>query len=538
MTSTETSPRWAVATPHGAASDVAGQVLRGGGNAVDAALAAAAALTVVYPNQCSIGGDQIALVGLADGSVHCVDGSGAAALATDLPDVRARYDQMPVGGSLAVTVPGVLHAWDTMARQWGTRRLADALDTARSIAEAGVPVAAGLARDLVAERDRLLADPGLGQLFLQDGLPLVEGHPLRQPALARTLQLLRDEGVSAFYGGQVGAAVLNTLGQQGSALCAEDLLRHRTRVVAPLSATFRGHEYLTAPPSSQGIFFLGGLQALAALERRLGRLLDPLAHDAGLVARVLSTMAWHRDRLLGDPTQGAGLVDEVLSPSTADDLAERLLSTPTGVGTDVLDAPHAQGPRSGDTVAVVVADGRGQWVSLIQSTFHAFGAGILDPETGIILHNRGASFSLDPLSPNRLGPGRVPMHTLMPVLVRHDGEVIGSHGTMGGRAQPQVHTHVAMHLEAGRSAQDAVSMPRWILGAMEAGVDGPAPSLTVKVEQDVPAPALAGLQAAGFGASELPAHDDGTGHFQVVRVVDGDLACASDPRADGSAIVG
>ncbi len=245
-----------------------------------------------------------------------------------------------------------------------------------------------------------------------------------------------------------------------------------------------------------------------------------------------------RDRLLGDPADGAGLADQVLSPSAADDLAERLLSTPTGVGTEATAAPHAQGPRSGDTVAVVVADGRGQWVSLIQSTFHAFGAGILDPETGIILHNRGASFSLDPASPNRLGPARVPMHTLMPVLVRQDGEVIGSHGTMGGRAQPQVHTHVAMHLEAGRSPQAAVAMPRWILGAMEAGVDGPAPSLAVKVEQDVPQPALAGLKAAGFGTSELPAHDDGTGHFQVVRVVGGELACASDPRADGSAIVG
>jgi gamma-glutamyltranspeptidase/glutathione hydrolase len=538
MTRTGRPYPWAVATPHGAASDAAAAVLRAGGNAVDGALAAAAVLTVVYPNQCSIGGDQIALVGLPDGTVHCVDGSGAAALATELPVLAARYRQMPVEGGLAVTVPGVLHAWDTMSNRWGTRDLADALDTARTIADQGVPVAAGLARDLVVESQRLAADPGLSQMFVRDGQPLTEGDQLRQPALAGTLQRLRDDGVAAFYDGPVGAAVLRRVQQHGSDLSADDLRRHRTRVVAPLSVTYRRHDYLTAPPSSQGAFFLGGLLALAALESALGRQLDPLSDDAGIVARVLSTLAWDRDRRLGDAADSAAVVERALSPSAAEELARAVLSTTTGVGHDLMAASPGSGPRSGDTVAVVVTDGRGQWVSLIQSTFHAFGSGILDPDTGIILHNRGASFSLDPRSPNRLGPGRVPLHTLMPVLVRQEDELVGAHGTMGGRAQPQVHTHVAMHVEAGRSPESAVAMPRWILGAMEAGVDGPEPSLTIKAENDVPESALAGLRAAGFSTSELPPHDDGAGHFQLVRVVDGDMACASDPRADGSALVG
>lgn len=530
---------WAIATPHALASEVAANVLASGGNAVDAALMAAATLTVVYPNQCSVGGDVIALVGTRDGRAHCVNGSGEAASATDLESVARQHTSMPVTGALPVTVPGALDAWRTMADRWGTRPLRDALEGARSIASAGVPVAPGLARDLALEAERLASDAGAREVFFADGQPLREGDRLTQPALAETLRRLRDDGVSSFYDGPIGANVLATLQVNGSSLSAADLRDHRTLVVSPVEATYRGHDYVSAPPNSQGAYFLSGLLVLEQLEARLGRKLDPLGTDAGLVARVLSTLAWQRDRTLGDPADCDDLVSSLLSPERSADLAARALLSRTGVGEALAPAPAEQaGPRSGDTVAIVAKDSHGGWVSLIQSTFHAFGSGILDPATGIVLHNRGASFSLDPASPNRLGPGRRPLHTLMPVLVRRQGQLVGAYGTMGGRAQPQVHTQVSMHVENGMDAEQAIAMPRWILGSMEAGVDGPAPSRTVKAERGVPDAALQSLQEAGFDTSELPEHDDGAGHFQLARQAPGQVMCASDPRADGRALVG
>lgn len=537
---------WAVATPHTTASDAAAAALRRGGNAIDAALAAAAVLTVVYPNQCSVGGDVIALVGLPDGSVHGVNGSGAAPQGVDLDAVRRAHPAMPVGGALPVTVPGAVAAWTTMAERWGSRPLADALDTARQVAQDGTPTAAGLARDLALEVDRVRADPGLSVTFLRDGRPLRAGESLRQPALAGTLARLRDGGARELYDGAVGASIVATLRAHGSPMSAADLAGHRTRLVDPISAPFRGREYLSTPPNSQGVFFLGGLRALARLEAKCGRPLSSTGADAGLAAEVMSLLAWDRDRLLGDPADSAGLVRATLDDGRADEIAKRARTTGAAeVATAALDHPAGAtgprsgdtGPRSGDTVAITVADGRGGWVCLIQSTFHAFGSGILDPDTGVVLQNRGASFSLDPASPNRLGPGRLPQHTLMPVLVRDGGTLVAAHGTMGGRAQPQVHTHVALHLENGMDPLAAVSAPRWILGAMEAGVDGPAPSRAIKAEQDLAEPALRSLLASGFTTTMLPAHDDGAGHFQLVRTIDGVNIAASDPRADGTALM-
>lgn len=542
MTSSSTTRGrgWAVATPHTTASDAAAAALRRGGNAIDAALAAAAVLTVVYPNQCSLGGDVIALVGLPDGSVRCVNGSGAAPWAVDLSAVREQHSAMPVAGAVPVTVPGVVAAWTTMAENWGSLPLGDALDTARQVADEGTPTSPGLARDLALEVDRVKADPGLSATFLQGGRPLLARELLRQPTLARTLARLRDGGARELYDGPIGASIIATLHENGSAMSARDFRDHRTRLVDPIGTQFRDREYLSAPPNSQGAFFLGGLRALTVLEGRHGRSLDPNGVDARPVAEIMSLLAWDRDRLLGDPADSDDLVESVLSGKRADEVVEQVLVAEAhpSVLTAVERPTGATGPRSGDTVAITVTDGRGAWVCLIQSTFHAFGSGILDPGTGIVLQNRGASFSLDPASPNRLGPGRLPQHTLMPVLVRERGTLIGAHGTMGGRAQPQVHTQVALNLENGMSPLDAVAQPRWILGAMEAGVDGPAPSRAVKAEQDVAESALRSLRDRGFATTLLPPHDDGAGHFQLVRTIDGVNLAASDPRADGSAVMG
>ena len=190
---------------------------------------------------------------------------------------------------------------------------------------------------------------------------------------------------------------------------------------------------------------------------------------------------------------------------------------------------------SGDTVAIVATDGAGTWVSLIQSLFHAFGSGILDPRSGVLLHNRGASFNLRPGSPNQLAGGRRPAHTLMPVLVRDGDRIVGAHGTMGGRAQAQIHTQIALDLARGASAPEAVRLPRWVLGAMEAGVTDA--ETIIKVEQDVPASARSQLDSR-FSTETLPACDDLAGHVQLVRKDGDEVTAATDPRADGAALVG
>lgn len=491
--SLEARGRWGVASPHGLASAEGADVLRDGGNAVDAALAAAAVLAVVLPNQCAIGGDLIALVGLPDGSAHVLNASGRAPAGVDVESLRARGDRVPVAGAPSVTVPGVVDGWHELARRWGTRPLTAPLRLAAGVARDGVPVSAGLARDLAGESARIIADAGLAEVLAPGGSVLRQGQALRQPRLAGTLDLLADGGRDAFYTGEVATSLANTLRADGSAITVDDFSTHVSTLEEPLGTRFGGEEYLSSGGNTQGGFFLAGLREI----EDLGRLLDPLGPDAGLLCRILTRQSTARDARLGDP---------------------------------------AHGPEpGGDTVAIVAADGSGQWVSLIQSVFHAFGAGLLDPATGVLLHNRGAAFDLAPGSPALLAGGRRPPHTLMPVLVRDAGtaRLVGAHGTMGGRAQPQIHAHLALHLALGRGVLDAVSTPRWLAGRMEAG--GTETS-TVQYEQDLPEPARRSLAGTGLPLRALPARNDGAGHAQLIRRRAGRLDVATDPRADGAAL--
>lgn len=528
-----TGGEWAVATPHMTASDIAADVLRGGGNAVDAALAAAAMLTVVYPNQCSVGGDLLALVGTADGEVHFVNASGRAPRAVDVGETTARYERMPVLGALPVTVPGVVAGWATLSDTWGTRPLSAALAPAEAAAREGVPVSPGLALDLLRERQNLARDPGMLGVFFADGDVLAAGQTLRQPALARTLSSIGTQGRSAVYGGDVGASLVKLLAERGSAMTVEDLAQHTVKLSGTHSAVYDGVEYLSSGDNSQGLYFLQGLRALDVVRSARGTL-DPLGRDAGVVASVLAQAAADRDRNCCDPEWEQGTpAAELLSGPYVRHIAEQAMA---GTPVELL----GQRKTSGDTVAIVVTDRDGTWVSLIQSVFHCFGAALLDPDTGVVLHNRGASFSLDPGSPNRLTGGKRPLHTLMPVLVREAGELVGAHGVMGGRAQPQVHTHMALHLAAGTSVGHAVSSPRWVLGAMEAGAtEGTG---IVKAERDMPLAGVRAIEGTGFTVDLIDAHDDGVGHGQLVRRAVGldgpHLVAATDPRADGSAVAG
>lgn len=511
-----------MATPHRIASDAAADVLAAGGNAVDAAVAAAIVLAVVYPNQCAVGGDVVALVG-TPGAVVAVDGSGRSPRAARLEGLS----EMPVYGPQTVTVPGAPAAWFELAERWGSRPLGEALRVAADLAADGVQVAAGLARAIGRESDRLRADPGLREVFLPGGELLAEGDVLAQPRLARTLQALADSGVDAFYL-DAAQGIVATLGEQGSAMALADFTEHRTWSGEPISTRYAGAEYLTAPPGCQGAFFLESLAALDLLRTRLGRELEPIGADAALVALVAEATARDRDVMLGD-REGTTVDLDLLLVTRAQQIAR---DAATGRSTH---APPASKP-SGDTVAVVAADAEGNWVSLMQSTYFAFGSGILDPGSGVVLHNRGAAFDLQPGSPNRFVGGKRPAHTLMPLLVREHGELVGAHGTMGGRAQPQVHSQLALHLTGGAPPEVAVRLPRWVLEPRRAGSD-PAARTSVAVEEDVPAQAQRQLERH-FALTRLPALDDEVGHAQVVRRTGAGTEAASDPRADGAARTG
>ncbi len=514
---------WAIACPHATASAVGADLLRAGGNALDAAIAAAATLTVVYPHMCAVGGDILALVRTADGSLTVVNGSGAAPVGVDVAAVRSGHAQMPRRGPLAVTVPGAVRAWESIHELGASLRFGELLAPAAELAARGVPVARSLAAAIVADADELVGDRGLADLFLPEGRRLAEGERLVQPALADTLRLIAAEGAGAVYGGAVGAALVERLRAGGSAMTIGDLRAHRSELVAPIAGAFGDDTVLTAPPNSQGVLLLETIAALAA-----GAVRDPLGSDLDLLCELFRLTARDRDEVLADPRAVDVPLARLLSPGHGADLARRARSR-RGAAPDV---SLAGAPPTGDTIALVTADAAGNAVCVIQSIFDAFGSQILDPVTGVILHNRGSFFSLAADAPNVLAPGKRPVHTLMPVMVVRDGLLVGVHGTMGGKAQAQIHAQLLLRLAAGLTPYESVSAPRVVVGG------GPAGSPEDLVEHE-PGVAVAPLVASRFPLLALPEHSEDTGHAQLIRrAADGTFHVASDPRADGAALAG
>jgi gamma-glutamyltranspeptidase len=534
--------RFALATPHHLATEAGRRAFEEGGNALDAALAAAAMLAVIYPHQCSPGGDLFAVLSVPGGGLTAINGSGAAPLAIDANEVRAAGAALPVRGPLTVTVPGVVAAWETVADLGARLGLARAVEPAVAAAREGVPVAPGLARAVAALARTLAGDPGMAEVFLPQGRPIPEGATLRQPALARALGAVAEHGAESFYRGEIAERLASGLGAIGSPMKGEDLAAHQSQVVRPLGGRYRDREILTAPPNSQGFALLALLSAL----ERIDRSPDPLGASAPAMEVLFRGISDDRDRWLCDPRRTRVPLDALLGDEHLDELARRagealarmsgaggLPSGGFGEGKGRRGGPEAPTP-SGDTVAVVAMDAEGYAVSLIQSVFETFGSGILEPATGLILHNRGTLFSLDPDHPATLEGGVRPPHTLTPVLVLGpDGRVEAAVGTMGGRAQPQILAQVLVRLvDHGADPEAAVAAPRWIAGQEEAG------RTVVLAETE----AAAGLELSrSFSSDRLIVLDtdaEETGHAQVVRAAEGELTAGSDPRADGSAAAG
>ncbi|MGH2635616.1 MAG: gamma-glutamyltransferase, partial [Actinomycetota bacterium] len=335
------------------------------------------------------------------------------------------------------------------------------------------------------------------------------------------LETIAHEGPSALYGGRLGAAIAAHLAGLGAAMTPDDLASHEPERDSPLILRYRDLDVGVAPPNSQGFALL---ESLATIER-LAIDPDPLGPDAGTLAEIFRVAGADRDRHNADPRRSAVPVGTLLGENHLADIVDRVCERSS--------APTAR--RRGDTIALVAADASGLGIVLIQSLFDSFGSGILEPSTGVVLHNRGSAFVLDPGHPNVLAGGKRPAHTLLPVVVQRGGRLVALAGTMGGGGQPQIDAMSLIRaLELGMGAAEAVAAPRWLVGGMALG----SAERALVAESSVPAPARRSLEAAGYRIETVGELDGAVGHAHLLLAQeDGDLEVGSDPRADGGAAV-
>jgi gamma-glutamyltranspeptidase len=518
----------AIASPHSLGTAAGQAAIEAGGNALDAALAAATVLTVVYPHNTSIGGDLFALVRDPHGRITSINASGAAGGLTNTTLLRQRHaGQMPVTGVDTITVPGAVGGLAAIHNLGAALPWEHAFTEAIGLAEEGFPIASSLGMALNEYVDLIESDGGLRTLLHSGERHLSAGDLLRNPALSASLRTLADEGPSSLYGGHLGTELIRGLQALGSSLTLNDLASYRAEIGSPLSAPFRDLQIWTSPPNSQGFLLLEILSIIEALPPGM----DLLGEDSDILASIFQLATIDRGRLLADPVHFAVPIDQVLNPMYVNDAARRLASR-----RQLRHEPPpmaSQTRPAGDTVAIVTADSDGWAVSLIQSLFHSFGSCILEPTTGIVLHNRGSFFSLDAKSPNVLAPGKRPAHTLMPAIVTRKNNLAWVMGTMGGKAQPQILTQVLLRAAGGADASLSIAEPRFIIGGLE--VDQPENSAHVEPNFGPVAEVLARY---GLPVTVLPQRDEVAGHAQLISLgANGELDAASDLRADGSSVV-
>jgi gamma-glutamyltranspeptidase/glutathione hydrolase len=522
--------RGMAAAPHALAAATARDVIREGGNALDAAVAGVADLAVVYPHMNGVGGDSFWLIYDARArSVVALNAAGRAAAGASLEAYRARFGgRMPTrGGPAALTVPGTVSGWWAVHR-YSAERLGSTVAWRRLLAPAlahareGIPLSEGQRRTAIAAGPLFeTAAPAEVQRTLwpiYHPAQLSSGH-LVQPDLGATLEALSDGGAAELYGGDLGRRVIAGAVAAGSPLRLEDLEQHHADWVEPVRMAYRNGVAVSFPPPTQGF------AALAILGLLEGFDVAALAEDAyvHLVVEATKLAFEDRDRYLADPALVDVPVARCLDP---DYLARRRREI------DPVRARPLPGPTDeGDTVALVTADDRGNAVCVIQSLYHEYGSGVVAKGTGIILQNRGAFFSLDPRHPNRLAPGKQTAHTLIPSMYLVDGSPRWVYGTMGGEGQPQTQAALVTRLvDRGHALQEAVEAPRWLLGRTW-GDDTRA--LRVESRFD---PSLAErLHERGHDVKIVEAWSDLMGHAQAIGIGT-DLTGSSDPRADGAAI--
>ncbi len=513
-----------VVAPHHLAAQAGLRVLREGGNAIEAMVAAASTIAVVYPHMNGLGGDNFWLIDAGSGAPLGIDACGPTGAAVDADYYRARGHQaIPARGPAAAnTVAGAVAGWIEaleLSAKWGGRMtLARLLEDAIRYAREGFPVSASQHLNTAAKLDELRDVPGFAATFLAHGEAPAVAAPFRLPALAATLERLAANGLDDFYRGAVAAALGADLEAAGSPLGGDDLAAYRARVVAPLSAALAEGTLYNLPPPTQG---LASLITLALFERVACAEAEGFDYVHRLVEA--SKCAFRvRDAVITDPAYLAVEPGDYLAPARLDAMAAEIDLARA--------APWGSGVAAGDTVWLGAIDGKGRAVSFIQSLYWEFGSGLVLPETGIQWQNRGASFSLSERALNVLRPGRKPFHTIQPALARlGDGRVM-VYGTMGGEGQPQTQAAIfTRHLRFGQGLQRAVTAPRWLLGRTWG-----SETTKLRIESRFASEVIAALAAAGHEVEVVGPFEAFMGHAgALVRDPAGVILGAADPRGEG-----
>ncbi len=544
------STRGMVACAHYLATQAGIRILNQGGNAIDAAIAANAVMTVVYPSTCSAGGDIFSLIWEAKTQkLHALNGSGRAPGGMT-PEYFAAHNmhRVPDRGPLSINVPGAVDGWFEALGRFGTLPVETILAPAIEFAEVGMPVTPKLAGWLEAAAEGVLGPwSSSAEAYLAGGKVPQAGTILRQQNLARTYKTLAKEGRDAFYRGPLAQAITEYVQQCGGVLSMEDMARHHSDWVTPISTNYRGYEVYEFPPNSQGLTALEMLNIIEGYDlQSLGYQTPEYLHIL-LEAKKLAFA--DRDRYVSDPAFVDVPVEQLISKSYAEQQRTRI---------DLKKAATQVGPgleKDGDTMYLCTADNEGNVVSLIQSLYRGFGSGVVGGNTGVMLHNRGSYFSLDPRHVNYLQPGKRTMHTLTPAMVLRDGNPDMAIGAMGGDAQPQIHVQLLTGiLDFRLNIQQAISAPRWYSERFHLESGGKAQELggqrgvdeylerniveAVVLENRFPnavQPALSGL---GHRTRIRGPWEDAMGHAQAIKIHSDThvFEGAADPRCDGLAL--
>lgn len=517
--------RGMVATAHYLASAAALDVLKEGGTAVDAAICAAAAMSVVLPHMIGIGGDAFWLIHDSERKqVMALNGSGHCGRNITLNSYKGMEAIPHRGPQAAITVPGAVSSWGLAHERCGKLPLARLLAPAIDYARRGAPVTADIAQWIADDAEAFRADPGSASIFLKNGQPYAKGERLVQAALSETLAQIAEYGTQHFYT-ETGKLIASYLNSRGGLLTAEDFRDYQARWVDPISTNYRDCQVFQVPPPSQGI---AGLMILNFLN---GVDFSDIAPDSPeYYHALLQAIKWafqKRDRHLSDPLFSNIPVGHLLDQALADAERDTWLADATLM--------HENTPGGSDTTFISIADQYGNAVGLVQSLYFDFGACVTDPHSGVLMQNRGSFFSLDPKHPNVLAPGKQSASTLMSGMVLRDGKPLMVYGTQGGEVQPQTQTSVITRVvDFGLDVQQAIDAPRVLYGRSW-GDSGNK----LLLESSAPEETFAALRELGHPVEKASWPHPRMGTAQAVRMPDADkpfFEGGADPRGEGVAL--
>lgn len=453
-----------IATSQALASAAGLKTLQDGGNAIDAAVTAAAVLSVVEPSMNSIGGDLFALVYDAKTKkVYALDSSGRSShLATPEDLARRGLTDMPGTGPLPVDVPGLIEGWHQLLSRFGTSSFDKVLQPAIGYARDGFGVHEIVAGQWAEAAERLSLDPAAAKTFLPNGRAPMTGEVFKNPNLAKSLELIAKGGRDAFYKGAIAEAIVKDIKARDGWMDMQDLAAHKSEWLEPISTNYRGYDLFEMPPSTQGFVALEMLNIMEGFDvKAMGHNSADYLH---LVSEAKKIAFADRGAYLADrDSMPKGTLETLISKDYATKRRPEIDMTkanaryaPASLGGSASSHVDFTGRDLGDTIYLTVVDGEGNAVSLIQSIFSSFGAGIVAGDTGIALHNRGSGFVLTPGHPNQVGPSKRPLHTIIPAMLMKDGKPWVAFGVMGGDNQGQAHAQVVMNLvDFGMNVRDA-----------------------------------------------------------------------------------